>query len=60
MDKLPTAVINLTHQPAPDTGRTWLLILGIEFEMIVNGMNYEMKNKKMNGMVVMNVRNVSA
>ncbi|MBO9659856.1 MAG: hypothetical protein J7527_13635 [Chitinophagaceae bacterium] len=58
IDKLPTAVINLTHQLPPDTGRTWLLILGIQFEMIVNGVSYEMKNKKMNGMEVIEVKNV--
>lgn len=56
IDKLSTAVINLTHQLPPDTGRTWLLILGIQFEMIVNGVSYEMKNKKMNGMEIVEVK----
>ncbi|MCG2612683.1 hypothetical protein LZZ85_00265 [Terrimonas sp. NA20] len=59
IDKLPTAVINLTHQLPPDTGHTWLLILGIQFEIIVNGMSYEMKNKKMNGMGVIEIKSLS-
>lgn len=56
IDKSLTPMINLSHQLPPDTGRTWLLILGIQFEMIVNGLSYEMKNKKMNGMGVLAVK----
>ncbi len=59
IDKLPTSVINLTHQLPPDTGHTWLLILGIQFEAFVNGGGYVIKNKKMNGMEVVEVKSVN-
>lgn len=57
INQLPSAVINLAHQLPANTGQTWLLILGIQFEMIINEVSYEMKNKQMNGMMILEVKN---
>ncbi|MET0465203.1 MAG: hypothetical protein ABW007_18725 [Chitinophagaceae bacterium] len=52
--------MNLAHYHPPDTGHTWLLILGIQFEAFANGGSYKIKNKKMkwDGMEVVDVKTV--